>query len=64
MPKVKHSKATAGAWIKDKWRKDRSLGIVLQVDEQTNMMFVHFPKIANSSWLVWENSGHYKVINS
>lgn len=59
-----HSTAVSGAWIKDKWRQDRSLGIVLQVDKQTNMMYVHFPKIANSSWLVWKNSGHYKVVSS
>ena len=64
MSKAQHPTAATGAWIKDKWRKDRSLGIVLQVDEQTNMMFVHFPKISNSTWLVWKNNGHYKVVNS
>jgi len=59
----KKSSAAKGSWIKDIYRKDRSLGIVISVDEQTNMMLVRFPKGGNDTWVVWQNHGHYKVIN-
>jgi len=55
--------AEQGSWIKDEWRADRSLGYVVQVDEETNMMYVQFPKTGKSNWVIWKNSGHYKVIN-
>jgi len=54
--------ADIGSWIKDSYRTDRSLGIVRQVDKDTLMMNVYFPKISKNAWLVWRNNGHYKVI--
>lgn len=57
-----HETADAGHWIKDSYRGDRSLGYVLSIDKQTNMMLVRFPKICKDSWLVWRNSGHYAVV--
>lgn len=56
--------AVIGSWIKDEYRGDRSLGVVMCIDEQTNMMLVKFPKHGKESWLVWLNHGHYKLINS
>jgi hypothetical protein len=56
--------ANVGSWIKDSYRKDRSLGLVITVDEQTNMMYVKYPKTGKNHWVVWGNNGHYKVINS
>ena len=55
--------AKTGSWIKDQWRDDRSLGCVLQVNEVTGMMRVRYPKIGKDVWVIWENDGHYKVIN-
>tara|TARA_R110002020_G_scaffold44161_4_gene127571 strand:+ start:3453 stop:3665 length:213 start_codon:yes stop_codon:yes gene_type:complete len=55
--------AEPGSWIKDEWRDDRSLGYVVQIDQETNMMYVQFPKTGKSNWVVWHNTGHYKVIN-
>ena len=61
---TKESSAVIGSWIKDEYRGDRSLGLVMNIDEETNMMLVRFPKHGKDSWLVWLNHGHYKVINS
>ncbi len=58
-----YNTAHVGSWIKDEWRGDRSLGIVLAIDSETSMMLVQFPKISKQQWLVWKNDGHYKVIN-
>ena len=58
-----YNNAAVGSWIKDEWRNDRSMGIVISVDSETGMMLVQFPKIARSHWLRWENAGHYKTIN-
>jgi hypothetical protein len=55
--------AKTGSWIKDNWRKGRSLGFVSTISEGSGMMHVTYPKIGKSVWLVWENNGHYKVIN-
>ena len=55
--------ATIGSWIRDEFRNDRSLGYVLSVDQETNMMLVRFPKTNKDSWVVWENKGHYITIN-
>jgi len=55
--------AVVGSWIKDSWRGDRSVGIVISIDKQTDMMLVRFPKIAKDTWIVHENRGHYMVIN-
>jgi hypothetical protein len=60
----KEKSATLGSWIKDEYRADRSLGFVVNIDEQTNMMLVRFPKQGKDSWIMWLNHGHYKVINS
>ena len=54
--------ANIGDWIKDEFRGDRSLGIVLTTDSETGMMLVRFPKIAKDVWVVRENRGHYIVI--
>ena len=54
--------AKPGDWIKDEFRGDRSLGIVLTTDSETGMMLVRFPKIAKDVWVVRENRGHYIVI--
>ncbi len=54
--------AKPGSWIKDEYRKDRSLGYVLNVDKNTNMMLVRLPKISKDTWLVWGNHGHYVVV--
>ena len=54
--------AHVGDWIKDVFRNDRSLGIVISTDSETAMMLVRFPKIAKDVWVVRENRGHYLVI--
>jgi len=54
--------ANIGDWIKDEFRNDRSLGIVISTDADTGMMLVRFPKIAKDVWLRRENCGHYIVI--
>ena len=54
--------AQRGDWIKDEFRDDRSLGVVLTTDSETGMMLVRFPKIAKDVWVVRENRGHYIVI--
>jgi len=55
--------ASVGGFIKDLTQQKRSMGFVLAVDDSTNMMRVRFPKIGRDSWMVWENHGHYRVIN-
>ena len=59
---VRKDKASIGDWIKDEFRDDRSLGIVLSTDDETGMMLVRYPKIAKDVWVVRENRGHYIVI--
>jgi len=59
-----HTTAEVGSWIKDEFRADRSLGYVLTIDLDTNMMLVRFPKIRKDSWLAWKNDGHYIVIGN
>jgi hypothetical protein len=59
---VVYESANIGSWIKDSFRKDRSLGFVREIDSETNMMNVHYPKIGKNAWVVWKNNGHYKVI--
>ena len=54
--------AKIGDWIKDQFRNDRSLGIVISTDIETDMMLVRFPKISKDVWLVRENRGQYKII--
>jgi hypothetical protein len=62
IPMSFYNTASQGSWIKDEFRADRSLGYVLNIDKETNMMLVRFPKINKDSWVVWENRGHYIVI--
>jgi len=57
-----HNTAELGSWIKDEFRGDRSLGFVLNIDKETNMMLVRFPKISKDTWIAWQNKGHYVVI--
>ena len=57
-----YNTANLGSWIKDEFRNDRSLGYVLSIDIDTNMMLVRFPKISKDVWLVRENRGQYIVI--
>ncbi len=54
--------AFEGAFIKDMTEQKRSLGYVLEVNKETNMMRVRFPKISRDAWVVWGNHGHYRVI--
>tara|TARA_A100001391_G_C5039788_1_gene270575 strand:- start:925 stop:1104 length:180 start_codon:yes stop_codon:yes gene_type:complete len=54
--------AKIGDWIKDQFRNDRSLGLVISTDIETDMMLVRFPKISKDVWLVRENRGQYKII--
>jgi len=35
----------------------------MQIDEQTGMMYVNYPKLGKGVWVRWENTGHYVVIN-
>jgi len=60
--KLINSSATPGSWIKDSYRRDRSLGFVMQVDEETGMMYVNYPKLGKGVWVRWANTGHYAVI--
>lgn len=55
-------KASKGNFILDHSEHKRSLGYVLMVDSNTNMMLVKFPKIGKSHWIVWKNLGHYTVV--
>jgi hypothetical protein len=59
---TKAATAKAGDFIKDTSDRRRSLGYVLMVDYNTNMMLVKFPKIGKRSWIVWKNLGHYLVV--
>jgi len=54
--------ACEGDFIKDMSSQKRSLGLVLLVDEETNMMHVKFPKIGKLNWVIWNNHGHYMVV--
>tara|TARA_Y100000592_G_C5393682_1_gene279518 strand:+ start:195 stop:386 length:192 start_codon:yes stop_codon:yes gene_type:complete len=58
------SRAAVGSWIKDSYRNDRSLGFVMQIDDETSMMYVQYPKTGKSTWMLWENNGQYMVINN
>ena len=55
--------ATEGAFIKDLTLQKRSLGYVVHVSKTTNMMKVKFPKVHRIDWIVWDNHGHYRVID-
>ena len=55
-------RAKVGDFIKDLSPQKRSLGLVVSVKEDVNMMYVKFPKIGKTSWVVWRNHGHYLVV--
>jgi hypothetical protein len=59
---AQHTTARKGDFIKDLSPRERSLGIVMLVNEDTNMMHVKFPKIGKLNWMMWRNYGHYLVI--
>ena len=59
---VMHTNAFEGSFIKDLTLQKRSMGFVVHVSETTNMMKVKFPKVNRIDWLVWNNHGHYRVI--
>ena len=54
--------ARKGDFIKDMSPQKRSLGLVMMVDRETNMMYVKFPKTGKLTWVVWGNHGHYMVV--
>ena len=54
--------ASKGDFIKDTSERRRSLGYVLMVDHNTNMMLVKFPKIGKRAWIPHKNNGHYTVV--
>jgi outer membrane protein assembly factor BamA len=59
---AQHKLARQGDFIKDMSPQRRSLGLVMQVKEETNMMQVKFPKIGKLNWIPWHNYGHYRVV--
>tara|TARA_R110002020_G_scaffold200596_1_gene402927 strand:- start:818 stop:1012 length:195 start_codon:yes stop_codon:yes gene_type:complete len=54
--------ARKGDFIKDLSPKKRSLGLVMLVYKDTNMMQVKFPKTGKLNWVMWKNHGHYLVV--
>jgi hypothetical protein len=60
---VMFTNAGRGGFIKDLTQQKRSLGYVLEIDNLTNMMKVRFPKLGRDAWVVWNNHGHYRVID-
>jgi len=57
-----HKRAIDGDFIKDLTSQKRSLGMVMEINKDTRMMYVNFPKIGRPVWLMWENYGHYIVV--
>ena len=54
--------AKSGDFIKDLTPQERSMGLVLDVNRETKMMRVRFPKINRDAWIMWTNYGQYCVI--
>ena len=54
--------AVQGDFVKDMSKQKRSLGMVLEINRETKMMCVRFPKINKDAWIMWTNYGHYKVV--
>ena len=54
--------AKEGDFVKDMTKQKRSLGLVLEVNRETKMMHVRFPKIKKDAWIMWTNYGQYKVV--
>jgi len=57
-----HAHANNGDFIKDMSPQKRSVGMVLAIDEKSDMMRVKFPKIGRLLWIPWKNYGHYIVV--
>jgi hypothetical protein len=56
------ARAENGDFIKDRSPQKRSLGVVVAIDYDCNMMRVKFPKIGKFLWIPWKNNGHYYVV--
>ena len=54
--------AKSGDFIKDLTPQERSMGLVLDVNRETKMICVRFPKINRDTWIMWTNYGQYYVI--
>ena len=54
--------AKTGDFIMAAGANKKSLGLVLQVDEEIGMMYVNYPKVGKPNWVMWENRGQYIVI--
>ena len=54
--------ARTGDFIMATGANKKSLGLVLQVDEEIGMMYVNYPKAGKPNWVMWENRGQYIVI--
>lgn len=54
--------AKLGDFVKDLSKQKRSLGMVTQINRETKMMRVKFPKIGKEAWIMWTNYGQYLVV--
>jgi hypothetical protein len=57
-----HRVAKLGDFVKDLSKQKRSLGLVTQINRETKMMRVKFPKIGRETWIMWTNYGQYLVV--
>jgi len=57
-----HTNAVIGDFIKDLTPQRRSLGMVMIIDREVNMMRVKFPKTSRFHWILWNNFGQYQVV--
>jgi hypothetical protein len=54
--------AAVGGVIRDLSEDDMSLGYVLQINMEADMMCVGFPKFGCNRWIKWKNFGHYEQV--
>lgn len=59
---VEGNKANVGNWILDLTLQKRSLGLVKEIHDKTEGMKVYWPKTGKTSWVIWNNYGHYTII--
>ena len=57
-----YQRAKPNQWIKDLSQRKRGLGLVKRINEGTYGMEVFWIKSRQTTWAVWPNHGHYKVI--
>ncbi len=57
-----YKRADEGDFVKDLTKQKRSLGMVMKIDKETKLMCVRFPKTGQTTWLIWENYGHYIIV--